>query len=208
MNAFLGRMLAAAAFAALAAGFGAAGAWAATQAVPSELVARGREVFEKTAGKIGCAACHGHFGTGDLGRGPNIRSADETRVKNSLAGVGAMRFFTLTAEEFQAVVAFLRHLAGLHPVTVELDDGPFEPAQVNVPGNRPVQFIVHNKGEEPCTFGSPDAGIPEKTVAPGRVDDVVWKNQAKGTYTARCAQRPSAVITIVADDAETAGVSK
>ncbi len=200
MNAFMTRMLATAAFAVLAGGMGPAGAWAATPADPAELVAQGREVFEKTAGNIGCAACHGHFGMGDLGRAPNIRSADETRVKNSLAGVGAMRFFTLSAQEFQAVLSFLRHLATLFPVKVGVDDGPFEPDKVTVPANHRIQFIVHNKGDEACTFGSKDAAIPEKRIEPGKVDEVVWTSPRKGNSTVRCAQRPDAALTIAVDD--------
>jgi DNA-binding beta-propeller fold protein YncE/mono/diheme cytochrome c family protein len=71
----------------------------------------GRTIFEKTAGGIGCAACHGATGRGggQLGA-PDIRGADEMRVRAALAGVAVMSRITLSDAEITAVVAHLQEL--------------------------------------------------------------------------------------------------
>ncbi|MBI3047300.1 MAG: c-type cytochrome [Acidobacteria bacterium] len=71
----------------------------------------GRLIFEKTAGGIGCAACHGMNGRGGAQfNAPDIRGADETRVRSALAGVAQMSQIRLTDAEITAVVAHLQEL--------------------------------------------------------------------------------------------------
>lgn len=178
---------------------------------PDQLVARGRAVFEKTAGGIGCAACHGHFGMGDIATAPNIRAADETRVKNALGGVGAMRFLapTLSPEDVRAVQAFLRYLNTLKPKKVAIDETGFTPATITVGPKEPVQLIVKNDGDDVCRLVSPEAKIEATTIEPGAVGDVVWTSPAKpGTFKVRCTERADASLTITVTDAGSADASK
>lgn len=76
-------------------------------------LAKGKVIFEKTAGGVGCASCHGLDGKGGLpGVGaPDIRGASEARVRGALAGgVPLMSFIKLSDEEKTAVVAYLKYL--------------------------------------------------------------------------------------------------
>lgn len=78
------------------------------------LVAQGKLIFEKTAGGLGCAYCHGLDGRG---KGPanvnaaNIRSKNEGDVRAAIqGGVAMMSFIKLTDDEITAVVAYLQYL--------------------------------------------------------------------------------------------------
>jgi mono/diheme cytochrome c family protein/DNA-binding beta-propeller fold protein YncE len=74
-------------------------------------LALGRTIFEKTAGGTGCAACHGMNARGGARLGaPDIRGADEKRVRAALVGVAVMSRITLTDAEIAAVVAHLQEL--------------------------------------------------------------------------------------------------
>ena len=80
----------------------------------SDLLAQGKLVFEKTAGGVGCAFCHGLDGKGGgisgLGA-PDIRGAKEAKVRGALiGGVPLMSFIKLSDEEITAVVAYLQYL--------------------------------------------------------------------------------------------------
>jgi mono/diheme cytochrome c family protein/DNA-binding beta-propeller fold protein YncE len=71
----------------------------------------GRMVFEKTAGGVGCAVCHGVNARGGAQfAAPDIRGADEARVRSALAGVAVMSRITLNDAEIAAVVAHLQEL--------------------------------------------------------------------------------------------------
>jgi mono/diheme cytochrome c family protein len=71
----------------------------------------GRTIFEKTAGGVGCQACHGINGTGGAQfNAPDIRGADEMRVRAALAGVAVMSRIMLNDAEIAAVVAHLQAL--------------------------------------------------------------------------------------------------
>jgi mono/diheme cytochrome c family protein len=71
-------------------------------------------VFEKTAGGVGCALCHGLDGKGEgiAGLGaPDIRGKKEAQVRGALiGGVPLMSFIKLSDEEITAVVAYLQYL--------------------------------------------------------------------------------------------------
>jgi len=74
-------------------------------------LALGRAIFEKTAGGIGCAACHGMNGRGGAQfNAPDIRGADEARMRSALAGVVQMSQIRLSDAEIAAVVAHLQEL--------------------------------------------------------------------------------------------------
>jgi mono/diheme cytochrome c family protein len=76
-------------------------------------LALGKEVFEVTAGGIGCASCHGLDGKGNgpanVGAPPN-RGLDEARVRTALDNVELMSAIKLTDAELKAVVAYLQFL--------------------------------------------------------------------------------------------------
>ncbi|MBI1744222.1 cupredoxin domain-containing protein [Candidatus Acetothermia bacterium] len=171
---------------------------ATSQSDPNELINKGRIIFEETAGGVGCAACHGHFGMGDLGIAPNNRGADETRVRNALDSVEPMAFLKLTDDEIKEVAAFLVYLGTLQPFKTTRQDAKFDPAQIEVPLKTKVQFIIDNKDGEDCTFTSKDSGITDKTLKGRKVDDVVWLTPDKeGTFKATCTQQPGQELTIV-----------
>jgi mono/diheme cytochrome c family protein len=89
----------------------AAPAAAASAAPAADRLALGRTIFEKTAGGIGCAACHGINGRGTAqANAPDIRGADEARVRAALTGVAVMSRITLTDAEIAAVVSHLQEL--------------------------------------------------------------------------------------------------
>lgn len=70
------------------------------------LVSRGEEVFQKTAGGVGCQACHGRDARGDIG--PDIRGATLSRISLALSTVEQMAFIKLSLGEVQAVAAYLQ----------------------------------------------------------------------------------------------------
>ncbi|MBI4301352.1 MAG: cytochrome c, partial [Chloroflexi bacterium] len=81
----------------------------------SDLLTKGKLIFEKTAGGVGCAHCHGLDGKG---RGPagiqaaNIRSKNEGDIRAAIqGGVPMMSFIKLSDDEITAVAAYLQHLA-------------------------------------------------------------------------------------------------
>jgi mono/diheme cytochrome c family protein len=71
----------------------------------------GRLLFEKTAGGIGCATCHGtNARGGGQYNAQDIRGASEDRIRTALAGVPVMSRFKLTDAEITALVAHLAEL--------------------------------------------------------------------------------------------------
>ena len=80
-----------------------------------ELLALGKLVYDKKAGGVGCAYCHGLDGRGQGisgENGPNIRGAPKFRVQAAVTGgVSAMNFIKLTDEEITAVTQYLQYLA-------------------------------------------------------------------------------------------------
>lgn len=79
------------------------------------VLARGREIFQKTAGGVGCAYCHGPEAKGGASgtTAPNIRGgvATEAKLRAALAG-GAplMSFIKLDDEEIEAVLQYVQSL--------------------------------------------------------------------------------------------------
>ncbi len=72
---------------------------------------RGAVIFEETAGGVGCASCHGMDGAGNQALGaPDIRGADEPRIRQALAGVVLMSSIRLTDAEIAEVLAHLQTL--------------------------------------------------------------------------------------------------
>jgi len=84
-------------------------------------VAAGKELFEESAGGVGCATCHGLDGSGnpDAG-GPYIRGVASSTFKSAVhGGVPVMEFLELNAKEEKEVFAYLTYLG--KPTPVKLD---------------------------------------------------------------------------------------
>lgn len=75
--------------------------------------ANGKAIFEKTAGGVGCAACHGLDARGkrDLAS-PNIRGKTVSDILRALETRAQMRFINLSDDELEAVAAYLKVLNG------------------------------------------------------------------------------------------------
>lgn len=72
-------------------------------------VARGELIF-KTAGGVGCIACHGPEGRGGTGIAPPNIGASAEKIRDRLATVPAMSFLSLTEQEILDVAAYLQSL--------------------------------------------------------------------------------------------------
>jgi len=79
-----------------------------------DLLAKGKLIFEKTAGGVGCAYCHGMDGKGagpsGLSAPPNLGKS-EVVVRGALKDVELMGFIKLGDGEIEAVVAYLQYLS-------------------------------------------------------------------------------------------------
>ncbi|MBI4202101.1 MAG: cytochrome c [Chloroflexi bacterium] len=80
----------------------------------SDPLVLGKLIFDKTAGNVGCAFCHGLDAKGNgpaLVGAPYIRGKNEGDVRAAIAGgVPMMGFIKLTEEEYTAVAAYLQFL--------------------------------------------------------------------------------------------------
>lgn len=79
------------------------------KADPAILRAKGEEIFQKTAGGVGCKSCHGADGKGIPNTAPDVRGKTADDIKRALGG-DAMRFLSLTEEELEAVTTYLKYL--------------------------------------------------------------------------------------------------
>ncbi|MBI2872816.1 MAG: cytochrome c [Chloroflexi bacterium] len=85
----------------------------------NDLLALGKEVFEKKAGNVGCKACHGISGKGDVGIGPDIRGKTADDIRRALKesdspeepGLMAQVVTNLNDQDIEAVAAYLAYLA-------------------------------------------------------------------------------------------------
>ena len=169
------------------------------------LLAKGREIFEFTAGGVGCASCHGHFALGDINIGPDIRGFDEARIRGALANVEVMEFLAgqLTDDDIKAVAAFVRYLGAFTPAKSLRKSGSFTPAELHIPVDTQAQLIIENGDRTTCTFASADAGFAEKTIGGRKAEDVFWITPtAAATFTAACKEKPDELLTIIIDETQ------
>jgi len=81
--------------------------------IDPELLEKGKQVYDYTAGGVGCAYCHGLDGKGHGESGedaPNIRGKTATDVKQALSNVIYMELIEMSNEEIEAVGAYLQYL--------------------------------------------------------------------------------------------------
>ena len=142
MNLLDKRALAALLFAALAAlGIGQA---------QDDALAKGKVIYEETAGGVGCAYCHGLQGKGDGTAGldaPAIIGLPESTIRASLAGAyPVMDFIELSEDELSAVVLYLQYLT---------DPASVAPAAPAAPADGPAA-----EPAEPDTAPTPEGDAP------------------------------------------------
>ena len=71
----------------------------------NESLSLGRQIFQQTAGGVGCQFCHGQDATGGIG--PSIVSRNVAEIAGALDRVEAMGFIELTDPEIRAVADYL-----------------------------------------------------------------------------------------------------
>jgi mono/diheme cytochrome c family protein len=82
-----------------------------TASQDSDLVARGKVIFDQTAGGVGCQYCHGLDGKGKAEfAAPDIRGKQEEDVIQAVATRPLMSIVKLSDSEVRAVVAYLATL--------------------------------------------------------------------------------------------------
>lgn len=75
----------------------------------NHILALGEELYQNTAGGLGCAYCHQADATGDATLGsPAIRGVTEDQIWDALDTRVQMSFITMTDEEVRAVAAYLK----------------------------------------------------------------------------------------------------
>lgn len=139
-----------------------------------ELLAEGRDLFESSAGGVGCASCHAAFGLGDLGVGPFIRGINAEAIRSALEMVEDMDFFDLTEEEIIAIAEYTRWLGQFFPIKTIIKLGVFNPAELTVAAGRPIQLIIENADRTVYTISSEALGIDELELPRRRLTDVTW----------------------------------
>ncbi|MBI3959753.1 MAG: hypothetical protein HY328_13165 [Chloroflexi bacterium] len=72
-------------------------------------IARGEEIFQKTAGGVGCQLCHGKDATGLIG--PNIIGKTADDIRYQFEHNSRMQFIILNNQEVEAVAGYLQYLA-------------------------------------------------------------------------------------------------
>lgn len=77
---------------------------------PASVIKRGDEVFQRAAGGVGCASCHGVDARGIDGSAPEILGRPAKWIERALATVPQMRFISLTDDDVDAVAAYLQFL--------------------------------------------------------------------------------------------------
>lgn len=76
------------------------------------LLAQGRILFEKDAGGVGCASCHGMDARGNETIGaPNIQGKTDAQIRSALTGVDMMTPLKVKPDEIKAISAYLNYLS-------------------------------------------------------------------------------------------------
>ena len=77
---------------------------------PASVIERGEEVFQRTAGGVGYASCHGTDARGIHNSGPHILGRQAKVIQRALARISQMSFISLTDDDLDAVAAYLQFL--------------------------------------------------------------------------------------------------
>jgi len=79
-----------------------------TTSAAGDLVGQGEILYKRTAGGMGCAACHGADASGSVG--PNVRGKSAHEIDDAIKRVSAMSFIRMSDDDIQAVAAYLKYL--------------------------------------------------------------------------------------------------
>ena len=152
------------------------------------LVEEGRRIF-RTAGEVGCAACHGPYAEGDVGIGPYNRGVGEAAIRAAISDIEEMEFLReeMTERHIKAIAAYYAHLGRLQLLKTMVKRGRFVPDTLSVYPGTAVQLVLKNRSLSPRTFVSETMGIANLTVQGRSTADMVWAAPARsGAYTLRC----------------------
>ena len=152
------------------------------------LVEKGRNVF-LTAGGVGCAACHGPYGEGDVGIGPYMRGMNADAIRAAVESIDEMEFLRaeINGARIRQIAAFTEWLGEHQLVKTLAKRGRFIPEQVAVRPGTAIQFVVRNSSRFPRTFASDDMGIGEIKVEGREAAEFVWTApHEEGAFTLRC----------------------
>jgi cytochrome c553 len=167
----------------------------------SEAIVAGRTTFSE-AGGIGCVACHGSYGLGDLQIGPNIRGLDAIRIEGALDAAEEMDFLgpLLSGTDIDNLAAYLQYLGTLETASTLYRSGAFEPAELSIVADTPTQLIVANGGRSECTFALDGVELEPVLIGGRGSGDVVLTLPAEtGTLQGSCAEAPEVVLTLTID---------
>jgi len=159
-------------------------------------------LFEKAAGGVGCAACHGHFALGDLQIAPNVRGVDEDRIRGALEGAEEMEFLipVLTNDDIASLAQYLQYLAPFEPFKTTRKRGVFDPLELLLPLATDVQLIVNNGDRSECTFHVEGADVEDKLITGRWTDDLIWTTpELPGMFVGYCSENPDATVSISVD---------
>jgi len=161
-----------------------------TNEADMELIETGRMLFEFSEANdgVGCLNCHGTFGVGDLGIGPNVRGASEEEIRIALENVAQMDFLTLSDEQIEALSAYMTWLGSFFPAKTELRDEGFEPNELTVPAGAQVQLILDNRERRSAhRIASEDLAIEDTEIPARNADDFLWTApEEEGIFTVQC----------------------
>ena len=148
-------------------------------------IERGRVLYESVAG-IGCTACHGLYGEGDVG--PYNRGVDIGTIRAAINGIEDMTFLRdeMTDEDVEAVAAYTEWLGNTNLVKVLLKRGRFLPGEITVEPGGSVQLVVASSALDPVTVKSAELGI-DKTIPAREEAAVFWTApDDEGAFTLDC----------------------
>jgi len=154
----------------------------------AELIRKGAALF-RTAGGVGCAACHGPYAEGDLGIGPYNRGVGEFAIRSALQSVEPMAFLKeeMTDANVKAIAAYYKWLGSLQLTKTLVKRGRFIPAEFSIYPGTAVQLVLNNSSTQPHTFASENMRVRGVKIAGRTSADVVWTAPTtEGVFTLGC----------------------
>ena len=154
-----------------------------------EAVQKGRELF-RTAGEVGCDACHGNYAEGDVGIGPYNRGFSEKKIRLALDKVEVMKFLKkeLSDGQVKQVAEYYGWLGEHKLIKTVAVKGRFFPNIIRVHPGTPVQLVISNQDREPHAYTSRTMGIPPISAGGRERGDAIWTAPAgEGEFVLRCA---------------------
>lgn len=151
-----------------------------------EKIARGAEIYRNVGG-IGCIACHGLYGEGDVG--PYNRGVGEGAIRAAVDGVEDMTFLReeMTDADTEAVAAYTQWLGRTQLVKTLLKRGRFVPDRIAVRPDTSVQLVIRNTAVQPHTVTAGTLDIAREIPPRSEVALFLAAPAAEGTHMLVCA---------------------